>query len=145
MIDQAEAIARSITEASDSRQRLGAGGEATAKVGDLDRAEAIARSITTEFDDRDKALVSVAEATAKAGDLDRAEAIANSITDPYWRTKALASVAGVAAEAGDAGRAATLIVHAEATAGSIGGSITEHESQAWCLCSVAEAAPRPVN
>ena len=78
-VDQAEAIARSITDPSEQAWALAVVAEALARAGDVDQAEAIARSIT-DPSAQAWALAAVAEALARAGDVDQAEAIARSIT-----------------------------------------------------------------
>ena len=88
-LGQAQALARSITNADRRTRVLADLAEATAKAGDLDRALDLAQSITDPAR-RTRALTRVAEAAAGAGDLDRAQELAQSISDPYWQAEALA-------------------------------------------------------
>ncbi|MGC5284573.1 hypothetical protein, partial [Actinomadura citrea] len=106
LTDQAETVARSITDPSQQAEALASLTEAVADTGDLDRAEAIARSIT-DPSQQARALTSLAEAVADTGDLDRArlltdqtETIARSITDPSQQAEALASLTEAVADTG---------------------------------------------
>jgi hypothetical protein len=137
--DQAETIARSITDRCWQTRALAAVAGAIAAV-DPDRArhlagqaETVARSITYSGEQAE-VLAAVAGAIAAAGDPDRAETIARSIPYESERAKALAAVAGAIA-AVDPDRARHLAGQAETATHSI----TRSGQKARALAVVAGA------
>jgi hypothetical protein len=123
--DQAEAIARTITDQSRKAQVLIAMAKALATAGLHDKAqelagqaEAIARLVTAPKS-QEQLLAKVAEALAAAGSLDKAEVIANTVTDLPRKAQVLIAVAKALATAGLHNRAQELAGQAEAIARSI--------------------------
>src|SRR5262249_54360508 len=76
---QAEALARSITDPGLQAHALAQVADALAQAGQQQQAEALARSITDPH-----ALAQVADALAQAGQQQQAEAVARSINIPAW-------------------------------------------------------------
>ncbi|XVQ11365.1 tetratricopeptide repeat protein [Spirillospora sp. CA-255316] len=137
ILEQAEAIARTITDPYGLRARAFMSiARAVAEVGDHQQAHEFLRRAETQtrlLGDLGELflLVPLVDAIAATGDFRWAETVARSITAPDRRAEALQSLAGVVAEAGD---------HQGAEA--IAGSITDPGGQASALGAVARAAAR---
>jgi tetratricopeptide (TPR) repeat protein len=131
---QAEALARSITDPDGRAWALAAVAGALARAGQHEQARALARSITNPYA-RARALAAAAGALAQAGQHEqaaamasRAETVARSITDPDRQARALAAVAGALAQAGQHQQGET-----------VARSITNPDRQAQALTAMAKA------
>ena len=113
--EQAETMARSITDRSWHAEALAAVAGARAKADQHKQAETIARSITNPYEQAE-ALAVVAGALAKAGQHEQAETMARSITDPHRQAQALVAVAKALMAWGDR-RQARLVASAACAIG----------------------------
>jgi tetratricopeptide (TPR) repeat protein len=106
-LDQAAALARTVTDKHDQSRAFFAVVKAAVSAGDLRRAAALVHTMDDTMDKHD-ALALVTEAAVAAGDFDQAEAVVRR--DPFVRDTgwALIPVAKAAAEAGDLDQAVRL-------------------------------------
>lgn len=121
--EDAERVARSITEDASQQAALERVARALVKQGNVHRATMVARAITGAHQ-----LASVAQAFAEVGEADRAESIARSITEHTLQAHVLAGVARGLAETGRV-EAAEGIAH----------TITHASNREWALAGVALA------
>jgi hypothetical protein len=129
---QAETVARSITDEDQQAKALAWVAGALALAGQHQQAEAVARSITGEDQDT-LALDRATGMLVKSGRYRQAEALAASIADPHGRAEVLMRVAGALARAGRHRQAEAVAGQAEAVARSI----TDEDSQAQVLALVS--------
>lgn len=107
LIDEAEKIARTITDPHLREQTISWTAETTAKGGRLDRAARLVHTIA-HSSRRAWTLGNLVETAVEHGDTDRAESLADTITEPLWQAWAFVHLAEAIGKRGELDRAEEL-------------------------------------